>query len=403
MKNKIISILITVITLTFSSIIQAFASKYDDCENSNIDCYSCGENCYYEYTDNTLNIYGPMDGNTSGTIQYGTFSCFGCPYGDYIPDNITNLEISGHINISEYAFQFNENLENIVIGAGVQTIGSESFKGDYDLTRLIIGDDVTTIEDEAFNSNRYIEELIIGNSVETIGDYALAGLTLNTLLIPDSIQEIGEGAFNNTEADTIAIGEGVEDIGDSAFLGVTGTIMCPQEKIDLCEGKGSDNIYGYLKDSIGIYEIDGTFYSSLATMADWDNCSDYQDCKETKAQSMAGEDLCNTKQECLNLLDMVGDGNYTCGEGGEKNTIANCSAYAKTNNIELASLYDRTPLVEDKSEEEIIEGSDSEGTNVVDDVVETPSAPVRSDIRIYTIDEANAVAGKVNSVKIRYR
>ncbi len=32
-----------------------------------------------------------------------------------------------------------------------------------------------------------------------------------------------------------------------------------------------------------------------------------------------------------------------------------------------------------------------------------PSVPARADIRIYTIDEANAVAGKVNSFKIRYR
>ena len=33
----------------------------------------------------------------------------------------------------------------------------------------------------------------------------------------------------------------------------------------------------------------------------------------------------------------------------------------------------------------------------------TPSAPVRADIRIYTIDEANAVAGKVNRFRIKYR
>ena len=33
----------------------------------------------------------------------------------------------------------------------------------------------------------------------------------------------------------------------------------------------------------------------------------------------------------------------------------------------------------------------------------SPSVPARADIRIYTIDEANAVAGKVNSFKIRYR
>ena len=32
-----------------------------------------------------------------------------------------------------------------------------------------------------------------------------------------------------------------------------------------------------------------------------------------------------------------------------------------------------------------------------------PTKPQRADIRIYTIDEANAVAGKTNSVKIRYR
>lgn len=37
------------------------------------------------------------------------------------------------------------------------------------------------------------------------------------------------------------------------------------------------------------------------------------------------------------------------------------------------------------------------------EVVETPSKPSRADIRIYTIDEANQVAGPINRVSIRYR
>ncbi len=41
--------------------------------------------------------------------------------------------------------------------------------------------------------------------------------------------------------------------------------------------------------------------------------------------------------------------------------------------------------------------------NSSNDVEKTPSAPQRADMRIYTIDEANQVAGKTSHVKIRYR
>ena len=110
--------------------------------------------------------------------------------------------INGFINIGNGAFRnWYTNLEEVVIGDSVKTIGKEVFTYCEALKKLVIGNSVETIGYRAFYYCTGLNEtLVIPNSVVSIGEvegevfYRCNGLT--KIVIGTSLEKIGKFTFS---------------------------------------------------------------------------------------------------------------------------------------------------------------------------------------------------------------
>ncbi len=191
--------------------------------------------------------------------------------------------------------------------------------------------------------------------VQTIEQEAFSYATNLTSVDLTGVQSIGKKAFQGTGLTSVVISDSLLDskgniteIGDYAFnKSGLNTIYCPEGKT--CANSFYDlsptpKIISYIKNEDETYSADGKMYAN--------------------ADMMANKIACENADQCAALQRALNAGN-TCEAQDACNTLA----------LQYAAASEPS----------------------------TPSAPARADIRIYTIDEANAVAGKVNSVKIRYR
>lgn len=159
--------------------------------------------------------------------------------GSYtIPETVTEIATG--------VFRGNEVLTEIVIGANMEKIGNEAFRGCIELktVRIEDGDKPLTIEDSAFQQCSSIVTITLPGRVKEIGDYAFywmdslrlvqfgEGITeigemavyynasLERVEIPSTVKEIKEGAFSsnyNLKRVTFAAGSQLETIGNFAF------------------------------------------------------------------------------------------------------------------------------------------------------------------------------------------
>ena len=113
------------------------------------------------------------------------------------------------------------NIERIIIGDGVTTIGKYAFKDRRSLISVTIRNSVTTIGEYAFDSCSSLTYVTIPNSVTTIGAYAFRGcISLNSVTIGNSVATIGELAFEGCSSLTyVTIPNSVTKIGYLAFRG----------------------------------------------------------------------------------------------------------------------------------------------------------------------------------------
>ena len=91
------------------------------------------------------------------------------------------------------------------------------------ITSLVIPEGTEKIPDYAFRDCKTLVTIEIPEGVTEIGDFAFSGCTaLTSIRIPDSVTEIGNSAFNGCTALTsIRIPEGVTEIGYRAFTDCT--------------------------------------------------------------------------------------------------------------------------------------------------------------------------------------
>lgn len=111
------------------------------------------------------------------------------------PATYRNLDISG---IAEFAFENNTTITNVIIPAGVATIGKEAFRGCTSLESVQIGEGLTTIENAAFSGCTSLESIKIPASVTTINSYAFEKCAaLETVeMLPASLSLLGEQVFS---------------------------------------------------------------------------------------------------------------------------------------------------------------------------------------------------------------
>ena len=89
-----------------------------------------------------------------------------------------------------------KDLKEVVIPAGVKTIGKETFKECKGLQRVVLPKGLKTIEESAFYGCENLKDMDIPDSVRDIGNSALRGCrSLTKIQIPSKIKSIGEWAF----------------------------------------------------------------------------------------------------------------------------------------------------------------------------------------------------------------
>ncbi|MBR1915040.1 MAG: leucine-rich repeat domain-containing protein [Alphaproteobacteria bacterium] len=303
----------------------------------------CGDNCSWKlYSDGTLEISG------QGNMYDWDFF-----------DTTEQLWEGGNSTYQTLApwGEYSGQISNIKIGEGITYIGDHSF---YNIaaTSAELPDTLIEIGPQSFQYSA-LENISIPNSVTTIGFASFDRTHLTSLVIPDSVTTIEDVAFRNLPLSTLIIPDSVTSIeGERVFYGVSATIYCLATL--LCENRGSENIVSYEKEG-GVYILDGKFYTSLENMQkdisrEAEDTNDYTcgtDKNKCKRDVLEAKGICQGS-ECDTFIQS--DGQYMLKFGGK--TYQDINALLKGN-------YDKR--------------------------------------RIYTIEEANFVAGDKNRVSIRYR
>ncbi len=110
---------------------------------------------------------------------------------------------------------------DLVIPAGVTSIGQYAFYNCSSLTSIEIPNSVTSIGSSAFSCCSGLTSVTIPNSVTSIGTFAFSDCSsLTSVTIPNSVTSIGEKAFSWCSSLTsVTIPNSVTSIGDYAFAG----------------------------------------------------------------------------------------------------------------------------------------------------------------------------------------
>ena len=158
---------------------------------------------------------------------------------------------------------------------GVKTIAANVFKGKK-LTSIYIPASVTTISDFAFAYITNLEEIVIEDGTEALvighGAFTRSGVDGMVLTIPARVTEIGEGAFANTKYAEIVFVDGDMEltIGDYAFKkfeagSTTDVDVYDTQAISLSSGKLTSLILPDRLRSIGYEAFAGTFKSAVGS------------------------------------------------------------------------------------------------------------------------------------------
>ncbi len=242
-------------------------------------------------------------------------------------------------------------ITNIYVAEGIQNIGNYAFG------HCAHGDCFESYD---------LEYVSLPNSLNSIGKYSFAGLKSDALVVPDSVTEVKNGAFDYISIEAMFIPEGSSWMND-------GRILNPK--------KGTTNLEWYTKEDGGIYFCGSQemYYFYFDDMF-YDDGRWFSSLYEAQMAFLQEEGLCD-EDECPALIEASSDGKIL-EYGGEK----------------YASLEDLVKGNALPSKQEIIKPDGS--VTILD--ADNNIIGFRNK-KIYTIDEANQVAGKVNSFKIKYR
>ncbi len=234
-------------------------------------------------------------------------------------------------------------IEYVTVGGNLKNIGGCSIYSFTSLKDMSITAPIESFGQEVFSKVKNFE---IPDTVKTIGPMGLAYTQTDTLILPDSVETIKIWAFSRAKAKSIVLGNKVESIAENAFYGTNKnmTIFCedtsPNRCHDLIDAKNSEYV-----DKIQTFTKDNA--SGVYQTSDGQYYAD--------VNLMANKIACENKQSCEIISADIRAGRPFDMKGKSYASVA--------------------------------------------DFIQGKYIPKR----IYTIDEANQVAGKTNSFKIRYR
>ncbi len=263
-----------------------------------------------------------------------------------------HLEISGTGEMSDFnyskgnaapwgpASSKGESLVKTVNIDGITKIGTWAFLWSRELTDVKISDTVKIISGGAFEYTGKLESLVIPSSVERMGEYNFSNSGIKNLVI--------EGTPELTHPDSTFIF--IDKYSDGTFH--EAKIYCLSNFNCADKGQGENATVVPYDIQGGVYILDDKYYLSGTDMTGGTNICK-KELNECKRDVLQNKGICQGSS-CDMFIQS--DGQYMLKYNGK--TYQDINALLKGN-------YDRR--------------------------------------RIYTIEEANFVAGKVNTVKIKYK
>ena len=318
---------------------------------------SCGENCTYSYVENGVDndnnptytlIISPIDSSKPASIR--SYDRIGSSdnYAPWINPNITQVEIKEGIKtIGEHAFEnMNGSNRTLILPEGLETIGAEAFHG-FLATSVTLPSTLKTIGAYAFDYR--LSQINLPEGLKTIGNYAFPNSQLTDVVIPNSVTNLSAYAFGSS--------------GDGWNRAQISNLYCSKAQQAGCEAalafRGDNATVTVYEIKDGLYFLDGAYYSSADNMQ-----KDVLAQKNATGESFACDDLAQCKADVLKRKGYCKDD-------------SDCLAMAKSNVINYKN----------------------KSYASIDDLFSGNYIPKR----IYTIDEANQVAGEKNRVSIKYR
>ena len=328
--------------ITLLAILATHSFAKSNCATGEENCWDCGKTSNDSCTARLIGTELTISAENGAIMK------------DYPP---TKIAPSQFVSSTPWG----NDITSVNISGDIKSIGEYSFWHAQNLTSVNIPDTLTSIGTGAF-TNTALKSLYIPNSVETIGSKAFKEIsTLEYVTFSDhpNLTSIGEEAFRNTTG-FIALPDSVEHIGKSAFQGgynngdamtvlIEGNPTIEDYAFNgygkhyILEGNDCGGYCGpialYYTKEDGIYIYDGKYFVNGEMMITDNN----------------GDKACKNKTQCKEILSAISTG---------KQLIVNGKFYA--------SLADWAKGNYEKK-------------------------------RIYTVDEAEAVSGKKNAFRIRYK
>ncbi len=257
---------------------------------------------------------------------------------------------------------FSSSIYEVEVESGITSIGQYSF-WDTAVTKVSLPESLTTLGLGAFQYSD-LPEVSLPSNLTTMNHAALHATSITDLVIPESVTSVSTYAFGSNALENITI-EGNIELNKSMFYGeediteripnlmriycLSSNESCNALKTDTDIGS---KITSYTKET-GVYKLeDGTMFASPNDMMSGTNaCTDLDSCKATVLQNKG----------------------YCTGEA--------CAAMVAAENTNHPIEYNNKSYAS------------------IDDLLKGKHMPKR----IYTLDEANTVAGAVNRISIRYR
>ena len=158
-----------------------------------------------------------------GKLQYNKTSSYGYSpfYGNKYLRSVAYNDMEEAIYDKEYMNC--SNLQNIVFGKGISTIGISAFKNCTSLPSITIPDEVLTIGNSCFAGCTAMKSAKVGSGVKTLEWYSFGDCSkLTDMLIGVNVDSIGKSVFYNCKSlPQINIPQATKVINDSVFYKCT--------------------------------------------------------------------------------------------------------------------------------------------------------------------------------------
>lgn len=138
----------------------------------------------------------------------------------YDNDEIESVVLSAGVKtIGESAFSGCDMLESIDFGASVATIGKTAFENCRALQTVEIPATVKTIGEQAFKNCPILTDVVLHEGLATLGNRFLSGTAVSEVYIPTTVTTANESFAEADLLDSVTFGEGITAIPKDMFEG----------------------------------------------------------------------------------------------------------------------------------------------------------------------------------------